>query len=126
MKQCEYCAREIDYSKQYCCDECEKNAKIFFNKEKRSEKIVSAVNCIAFLGIMVSVIIAIAFMPKLGALCCAAFLFIIGIIFAIFPFAPESITKKYKIKKAVVLMRIFALLFVIASVILLLVGLFVL
>ncbi len=122
MKQCDYCAKEIDYSRQYCCDDCEKKAQIFFNKGKRSEKIVSVVNIIAFFGIIVGGLCGVIFNAKDGFIVCAAMLLLLGILYLIFPFAPENIIHKYKIKCSIFMIRTFATAMIVISAILFIVG----
>ncbi len=125
MKQCGYCAKEIDYNHQYCCDECERNALIFFNDEKKSERIVSIVNVLGFLGVMLGGLAAIIFDASIGSLVCAGCLLLLGVVFIFFPFAPESIIDKFKIKKSIKLIRIFAVVLLVLGLILLLLGFFV-
>lgn len=126
MKLCDYCANEIDYNEQYCCSECEKEALAYYAKEKRSEKLVSVVNLIGVFGLMGAAIAAVTFAAKTGCLIGAALVLILGITYLIFPFAPESIVKKYKIKKSIKIIRIFAAVLLAVSVVLFFVGLFVL
>lgn len=124
MKLCNYCAKEIGYNEQYCCEECEKNALIYYNKEKRSEKIVSVINVICFIGLFVAMLIAFVAKISIGSLIGAAFMLILGITCFIYPFAPEGVVKKRKIKSSVKLFKIIALVFMGIAVALLILGIF--
>lgn len=126
MKHCDYCANEIGYNEQYCCSECEKESLAYYAREKRSEKIVSVVNLISVFGLIGVTIAAVTFAAKTSCLIGAALVLILGITYLIFPFAPESIIKKYKIKKSIKLIRSFAVVLLVASAVLFIVGLFVL
>lgn len=125
MKLCNYCAKQIGYNELYCCDECEKNAMIFFNKEKRSEKLISVINIIGFFGLFIGMLIAFIGSRVIGSLVCSALLLLLGITYLVFPFAPENIIKKYKIKKSIKFIRIVAAAFIVLSIIILILGLFV-
>ena len=109
MKQCEYCAKQIDYNHQYCCDECEKQSLYYYARQKRSERPVSVINFIAFFGVIVGGFCAALFNTKLGSLLCAVMLTLLGIAYLIFPYAPDNIVKKYKIMKSIKIIRIIAL-----------------
>ncbi|MGN1112536.1 MAG: hypothetical protein ACI4RP_04965 [Acutalibacteraceae bacterium] len=118
MKQCEYCAKEIDYNHQYCCDECEKEALIYYARQKRSERPVSVINFIAFFGVIVGGFCAALFNTKIGSLLCAVMLALLGAAYLIFPYAPDNIIKKYKIEKSIKIIRIIALVFLAMAVVL--------
>lgn len=125
MKQCDYCAKEIDYSHQYCCDECEKKAQIFYIKEKRAEKITSIINVIAFLGVMIGGLCGVIFNAREGFITCAAMALILGVLYIIFPFAPENIKNKYKIQRSIKIIRIVAAGLLVLSAVLFIIGFFI-
>ncbi|MGN0499497.1 MAG: hypothetical protein ACI4F6_10650 [Acutalibacteraceae bacterium] len=125
MKTCDYCAKEIDYHHQYCCDECEKEAQYFYAKQKRSERPVSIINMIAFIGVIIGGFCAALYNPQQGSLLCAAMLILLGIAYLIFPFAPDNIIKKYKIQKSIKIIRIIALGFLALAAVLLALAVFV-
>ncbi len=125
MKTCDYCAKEIDYNHQYCCDECEAQALAFYTKQKRSERPVSIINMIAFIGVIVGGFCCALYDAVQGSLLCAAMLLLLGIAYLIYPFAPDNIVKKFKIQKSVKLIRMLALCFVGLAVILTLLAVFV-
>lgn len=124
MKQCDYCGKPIDYHHQYCCEECEKNAIHYYNRERRSEKLISFVNIISFFGVIAGCIIAAIYSGKIGCFVCAPLLALLGCVYFICPFAPENITKKYKIIRAQKFIRLFAIIFLAIAVILLALAIF--
>ncbi|MCQ4023170.1 MULTISPECIES: MFS transporter [unclassified Ruminococcus] len=125
MKTCDYCAKQIDYHHQYCCDECEKEAQLYYTRQKRSERPVSIVNVIAFFGAIIGGFCAAIFDPQKGTAFCAVMLTLLGITYLIFPYAPDGIVKKHKILKSIKLIRSIAIGFLAMAAVLFVLAIFV-
>ena len=111
MKQCEYCAKELEsYHLQYCRDtDCEKLALEFYDARRKGEKLFGIINIICISLIMIGLILAV-FKPVPGNTVVSLTLVALGITVIIMPFAPENFYRKYKIKKTTNMVRIFGLL----------------
>ena len=96
MKKCDYCAKEISYDDMYCCDECEKLTKQYYERSDRFAKPFSMINVVCLFGVM-----AKPFGAGLSIVCCAA----LGILLLLLPFPTESMIKKFKIQKAIRITR---------------------
>lgn len=125
MKLCNYCAKEIDYNHQYCCDDCEKKAQTFFIKERRAEKLTSIINVIAFFGVIIGGLCGVIFSAREGFITCGTMALILGVFYLIFPFAPENIKKKYKLQRSIKIIRIVAVGLIVVSAVLFIVGIFI-
>ncbi len=106
MKKCEYCAKEITYFEQYCCDECEKNAIAFHSRSERFSKLFYIVNTICVFGIPVGLFFA-AFNPAVGIPVSAVSCLILGLMLILLPFPTEGMVRKHKLQKAIKISRIF-------------------
>lgn len=106
MKKCDYCAKEISYDDMYCCDECEKLTKQYYERSDRFAKPFSMINVVCLFGVMAGLFLfpmAKPFGAGLSIVCCAA----LGILLLLLPFPTESMIKKHKIQKAMKMCRIF-------------------
>lgn len=104
MKKCDYCAKEISYDDMYCCDECEKLTKQYYERSDRFAKPFSMINVVCLFGVMAGLFLfpmAKPFGAGLSIVCCAA----LGILLLLLPFPTESMIKKYKIQKAIRITR---------------------
>lgn len=117
MKKCEYCAKELEsYHLQYCKDtDCENLALKFYDTRNKCEKTFGVINIICIIAIMAGLIAAM-FAPVLGNFIVAGSLVLLGITVLIWPFAPESFYKKYRIKKTTFLVRIFGVILLVAAI----------
>ncbi|MED9970667.1 MAG: hypothetical protein UFA98_11810 [Ruminococcus sp.] len=105
MKKCDFCAKEISYDKMYCCDECEKQTKLFYERSARFAKPFSMINIVCLFGIMGGMFIfpmSKPFGAGLSITCCA----VLGIMLLLLPFPTESMIKKFKVQKAVGITRL--------------------
>ena len=106
MKKCDYCAKEITYFEQYCCEECEQLYKRYYEKSERHSKLFMVINTICVFGIPVGLFLG-AFNKFVGipiaALCCV----FLGIILILLPMQTEGMMKKRKLKNAIKVSRIF-------------------
>lgn len=104
MKKCDYCAKEISYDDMYCCDECEKLTKQYYERSDRFAKPFSMINVVCLFGVMAGLFLfpmAKPFGAGLSIVCCAA----LGILLLLLPFPTESMKKKFKIQKAIRITR---------------------
>ncbi len=104
MKKCDYCAKEISYDDMYCCDECEKLTKQYYERSDRFAKPFSMINVVCLFGVMAGLFLfpmAKPFGAGLAIVCCAA----LGILLLLLPFPTESMIKKFKIQKAIRITR---------------------
>lgn len=106
MKKCDYCAKEISYFDQYCCDECEQKTIRYHATMERHSKIFLIINTICVFGIPVGLFLA-AFVKTVGLPIATASCVVLGIMLIILPFPTEGMIKKHKLKKAIKLSRIF-------------------
>lgn len=106
MKKCDYCAKEITYFEQYCCDECEQLAIRFHARTERYSKIFLIINTICVFGIPVGLFLA-AFNPPVGVTIAALSCLVLGLMLILLPFPTEGMIKKHKLKRAVKMSRIF-------------------
>ena len=106
MKKCDYCAKEITYFEQYCCDECEQNALQYHARSERFSKLFLIVNTICVFGIPVGLFFA-AFNHAVGvsiaSLCCL----VLGIMLILLPLPTDGMIRKHKLQKAIKMCRIF-------------------
>lgn len=108
MKKCDYCAKEITYFEQYCCDECEQLCLQHYERNERFSKLFMIINTVCIFGIPVGLFFA-AFNPLLGTTVAAVSCLALGIMLIILPFPTEGMMRKHKLKKAIKMCRIFGL-----------------
>lgn len=105
MKKCEYCAKEITYFEQYCCDDCQESVNKFNETRDRFSKLFSVVSFICVFGIPLGLMV-FSFARALGLLLSAGSCFAMGIVLFLLPFPAENMITKYKLKKAIKITRI--------------------
>lgn len=105
LKRCDYCAKEITYFEQYCCDECHAKTNKFYEMSEKFEKLFSIVNMICVFGIPVGVFL-FPFAKVPGTVIASISCFILGILLILLPFPTDSMISKFKLKKAVKITRI--------------------
>lgn len=125
MKKCEYCAKEISYSQQYCNSSCEGKALNYFQKVNGMRRIFSVLNILIFLLMFVGAFMLILSSTAHGALILGIGGALMGILYMLFPFGTPEQLKKYKIEKMLKINRTIALGALIAGIILLICGIFV-
>ena len=106
MKKCDYCAKEITYFEQYCCDECERSAVAFHERSERHSKLFLIVNTICVFGIPIGLFLG-AFKPIVGIPIASVSCAVLGVMLILLPFPTEGMVKKHKLKKAVKMCRVF-------------------
>ena len=106
MKKCDYCAKEITYFEQYCCDECEKKALHFYEHSEKHSKKFLIINAVCVFGIPVGLFLA-AFNTPLGVSIASFCCLVLGIMLILLPFPTEGMIRKHKLQKAIKMCRIF-------------------
>ncbi|MBQ8538659.1 MAG: hypothetical protein IJ433_03310 [Ruminococcus sp.] len=107
MKKCEYCAKEISYHEIYCCDDCQTNANKFYEVRDKISKLMGVINGVSVLSIGIGLFVY-SMIREVGAFMVAIPTVILGILFLFFPIPADVMIQKYKIKKAVQITRIIA------------------
>ncbi len=105
MKKCEFCAKEISYNEMYCCDECEKQTKLYYERSERFAKPFSMINVVCLFGVMGGMFIfpmSKPFGAALSIICCA----VLGVLLLLLPFPTESMIRRFKVQKAIKITRL--------------------
>ena len=108
MKRCEYCAKEIGYNDMYCCSECETITNKHYTIRGRYQKLISAANIVGTCSIAIGIFIY-ALVNSVGMGLIAIGGLVTGLITLLLPTPPETFVKKYKLRKAVKLTRVFSI-----------------
>lgn len=108
MKKCEYCAKEISYHEMYCCEECQDSAFAFYDKRDKFQKFFAVINGIFVLSIGVCIFLY-SFIPDIGRIGIGVSLTILGAMYCFLPFPPDLFIEKYKLKKAIKITQIIAI-----------------
>lgn len=108
MKKCEYCAKEITYHEIYCCDDCQTESNKFYDMREKVSKVVGAINGIFVMSIGIGIFV-FSFLREVGAYMVSVPLLVLGLMFLLFPLPADVMIHKFKIKKAVNLTRIIAI-----------------
>ena len=106
MKRCEYCAKEIDYSKMYCCKACEDNANDYYRKRLKS-RIPMNITYIAGTIIMALGIFFSPIFTFWALLAIAASGIAMGVATILLPCPTGEMIKKHKMIKAQSRLKIF-------------------
>lgn len=104
MKKCDFCAKDISYEEMYCCEECEEKTKAYYARSERFARPFSMINVVCLFGVMGGMFIfplAKPFGAGLAIISCA----ILGILLLFLPFPTESMIRKFKVKKAMMITR---------------------
>lgn len=116
MKNCEYCGKEISYSEQYCCEECEKKAKKHYELVKEKQKLFSVINIIGILAIFIGGFLAMMLEIGIGLYCIGGGFILLGILYIFLPFCTPEQIKKHKIEKAVKTVKFLGLIIIILGI----------
>ena len=100
MKKCDYCAKEISYFDQYCCDECQKKAIEFYDMRDKYTKIFSVINIICVFAIPIGLFV-LSFAASVGFTMLSLGMLFLGITIMFLPFPVDNMISSMKIKKAV-------------------------
>ena len=105
MKQCEYCGKEISYHEIYCAEDCQIKANRFYERCEKFSIPFTAVNTVCVFGIPIGLFL-MSFLKVLGTVVASGSCIVLGLMLIIFPFPTEGMIKKFKIKKAIKIVRI--------------------
>lgn len=108
MKKCYYCAKEIGYHEMYCSKECEEQYTAYFRKRTKLQKLLSTINIAGTFLIAIGIFLY-ALNNFVGALAVAVGCISVGIITLALPTPTDNFIEKFKLKKAVSLIRKFGL-----------------
>lgn len=108
MKKCEFCAKEISYHEMYCSEECQDNAFSFYDKRDKFQKFFAVINGIFVLSIGICIFLY-SILPAVGRIGIGASLTILGVMYFFLPFPPDLFIEKYKLKKAIEITKIIAI-----------------
>ena len=108
MKKCDYCAKEISYFEQYCCEECEAKTLRFHEKTERHSKLFLVINTICVFAIPIGLFLA-AFNKYVGLGIAVTACVVLGIMLMVLPFPTEGMIKKHKLEKAIKISRGFGI-----------------
>lgn len=107
MKKCDYCAKEITYFDQYCCDECERLTIEFHERAEKYSRLFTIVNTICVFGIPAGLFL-LSF-SRVGAFISAISCIVLGIMLMVLPMPTEGMIRKHKLQKAIKINRIFGI-----------------
>ncbi len=108
MKQCDYCAKEISYHEQYCCEECRQKYARSYDLSQRFAKPFMYINVLCVFGIPIGLFFMSLIKP-LGAGIASGSCLLLGIMLLLLPFPTEGMIKKFKMKKAILITRMIGL-----------------
>lgn len=117
VKKCEYCAKEISYMEQYCCEDCKREAIRFYDRQEKYTKLFSVINCVCVFAVPIGLFM-FPMINAVGFSMIAFSLVILGLTVFLLPFPTENMISKFKLKKAVNICRILGAALFIAGVIL--------
>ncbi len=100
MKKCQYCAKEIDYSKMYCSKECEEKASAYYRTRHKWRIPVN----ITYIASIALIFLGLIFSPTIfsfwGLLGVAVGSISGGVTTILIPSPTEEMIKKHKMVKA--------------------------
>lgn len=108
MKKCEYCAKEISYFDQFCCEDCQESYNRYQETVERFGKLFSVVNVICIFGVPIGIFL-FSFSKVVGASIASICCMILGILLILLPFPTDGMIKKFKLRKARNLTRLIGL-----------------
>ena len=108
MKKCEYCAKEISYHEIYCCDDCQTNANKFYDTRDKISTLMGIINGVCVMSIGIGLFV-FSFLRTVGGYMISIPLFILGILFLLFPMPADVMINKYKIEKSMKMTRIISI-----------------
>lgn len=91
----------------YCNETCQKNANDFYDLRLKFTKFFSIINGIFVLAIGIG-IFAYSFIPMVGAWMVTISLLVLGVMYFFLPFPPETLIRKWQIKKSIKFCKILA------------------
>lgn len=108
MKKCDFCAKEISYFEQYCCDECQEKANQYYSLIEKFGEIFSKINMVCIFGIPVGIFL-FSFLRTFGTIVACSSCVILGATLVLLPFPSDGMISKFKIEKAMKITRLVGL-----------------
>lgn len=108
MKKCAFCAKEITYHEYYCSDDCQIDANNYYDKKEKYQKVFSVINGIFVLGIGIFIFLY-SLIPAAGVIGAASCMIILGVTYLLLPFPVDTMIERFKLKKAIFLTRVVAM-----------------
>lgn len=121
MKKCDYCNKKISYDDQFCSTDCENKYFNYFKKEKKYKTIFGIFSTIGTICPFIGIYACIFHYP-IGWLIASIPLMLFSICIMILPFSTEVVEKKYGLKNAITITRVFSAVLFIISIILTIIG----
>lgn len=115
MKKCYYCAKEISYHDMYCSKECEEEYTAYFRKRTKLQKLLSSVNITGTFLIAIGIFLY-ALNNFVGALAVAVGCLSVGLITLFLPTPTDNFVEKFKLKKAVSIIRKFGIVLIVVGI----------
>lgn len=115
MKKCYYCAKEISYHDMYCSKECEEEYTAYFRKRTKLQKLLSSVNITGTFLIAIGIFLY-ALNNFVGALAVAVGCLSVGLITLFLPTPTDNFIEKFKLKKAVSIIRKFGIVLIVVGI----------
>lgn len=115
MKKCYYCAKEISYHDMYCSKECEEEYTAYFRKRTKLQKLLSSVNITGTFLIAIGIFLY-ALNNFVGALAVAVGCLAVGLITLFLPTPTDNFIEKFKLKKAVSIIRKFGIVLIVVGI----------
>ena len=116
MKKCEYCAKEISYHEMYCSDECQNGANKFYDMRDSVTKVIAIFNGVCVMSIGIGIFI-FSMIRDIGAYMISIPMVILGLLFLLFPIPADVMIQKMRIKKAIIVTRIIAIVLLVLGII---------
>ena len=115
MKKCYYCAKEISYHDMYCSKECEEEYTAYFRKRTKLQKLLSSVNITGPFLIAIGIFLY-ALNNFVGALAVAVGCLSVGLITLFLPTPTDNFIEKFKLKKAVSIIKKFGIVLIVVGI----------
>lgn len=112
MKQCGYCAKEISYQEMYCSKECEAKYTAYFALRAKLQKLLSAVNILGTFLIAIGIFLS-PLQDYVGLLLIAVGGLSVGLITLFLPTPTDNFINKFKMEKAVKIVRLFGIVLIV-------------
>ncbi len=107
MKQCGYCAKEISYQEMYCSKECEEKYTAYFALRAKLQKLLSTVNILGTFLIAIGIFLS-PLQDYVGLLMMGVGGLSVGLITLLLPTPTDNFISRFKMEKAVKIVRIFS------------------
>lgn len=104
-KKCIYCNKRLDYTKNFCNENCEKGTSKYKKFEEKYKTFFGVLVALSLFLVFVSAVIS-TFNKSLGFTVAFSSVIFLGITISVFPFATEETFKTFGIKKTQIITRV--------------------